>query len=520
MIDRALRRSGSGALMGGLVALATLLGSMPTQASGQTQASCAMAGAAAEDGWRLYRTGDIQAAGRQFNRALAACPRHLGALTGRGYVALRQGEVDEASRVFGSVLSADPAHVDALLGAGLAQSRLGRLAEAEEHFRAATVEAPDSPDAALGLARMAAWQGRHHEAERLYRSYTGRWPESTEAHLGLARALEAQGRSRAAHRALEEARRSAPQAPEVQAFADDMARSRRPSFRTSFVYESDSDRNRVRSTVVRAAWRPRAGIEVRWDAYLRESKVDRQFFLVRRAAGLRVGVATTLDAGWQLRAGVGGSDTNVTGSGRLGSFDASLATPGRRPVVAVLAFNRSPLDATSVLIERGVQVTSVTLEAQTNRASFGDGRLSLSWAGYEGIGSNRRWYSNLRVLARPSGPVRIGVDATVLGFSRNLNEGYFDPSSYVLALVPIQGRVSWNERWGLGLTVSPGIEHIGGGAGRRGALRGEGELSYSFPGGPSVSLGGIYATTGAQALWADEFGYRYFATSVGLSWQF
>lgn len=520
MVDFIRKPSGWSPLWRWALVSAAMLWTLPAPAAAQQQGACTAAGATAEEGWELYRSGEVEAAARAFDDALETCPGHLGALTGRGYVTLRRDDAEEAARTFDAVLAQDAVLVDALVGAGLAKSRLGELAEAEGHFRAATTLAPDSRDAALGLARVIAWQGKTREAEGLYRSLAARWPDAAEAHLGLARALEAQGRSRAASRALEDARRSAPQAPEVQAFSDDMARSRRPSVSSSFVYESDSDRNRVRSTVIRATWHPRAAVEVRGDVYLRESKVDRQFFLVRRAAGLRVGVATTLDAGWQLRAGVGGSDTNVSGSGQLGAVDASVATPRNRPVVGVLAFARSPLDATSVLIERGVQVTALTLEAHTNRAAFGDGRLSLSYAGYEGIGSNRRWYSNLHVLARPSGRVRVGLDATVLGFRSDLNEGYFDPSFYVLALVPVQGRISWKERWGLALTVSPGIEHIGEGAGRRGALRGEGELSYRVPGGPSLSVGGIYATTGAQALWADEFSYRYFATSLGLSWQF
>ena len=233
-----------------------------------------------------------------------------------------------------------------------------------------------------------------------------------------------------------------------------------------------------------------------------------------------MGVATTLDTGWQMRAGLGGSNTNVSGAGTTAAFDASFSTPRRHPVVAVLSFSRAPLDATSVLIERGVEVSSVTLVADAPRASFGDVRLSVSYAGYEGIGSNQRWYSNLRLLASPKGPVRVGLDVTLLGFSDDLNEGYFDPPFYGLAVVPVEGRISWRERWSLHATVSPGVEHIGGGAGQRGALKGEGELSYSIPGGPRIAVGGVYATTGAQALWADEFSYRYVATTVGLNWQF
>ncbi|MDH3223904.1 MAG: tetratricopeptide repeat protein [Gemmatimonadota bacterium] len=488
-------------------------------ASAQTADPCGRAGEMSEAGWALYRGGDLVGADRIFSDVLGFCPSHPGALVGSGYIALRAGDARNAEALFTSVVDADPDHVDALIGVGLARSRLGRLGSAEQALRKAHDLAPESPDAHLGLARVLAWQGRPGEAETLYASAAERWPENAEAHLGLARSLENQGRARAAQRVLERALRAAPGSEQIAGVFERMAVDRRLKAGASFIYESDSDRNRIRSLVLRTTWQPYVGLEVRSDTYVRESKVDREFYYVRRATGLRLGVVGSLDPGWQFRAGIGGSENNVPGVGTLGLFDASIATPRRHVVTGVLGFSKAPLDATSVLIERGVEIEAWTGELLTNRWAAGEARLSASYSNYTGVQSNRRWHAALHFLRRPWGPLRMGLDATFLGFEDDVNEGYFDPSFYVLALVPMETRVDRGP-WSAAVTVSPGVEHIGGGAGNRGAIRTEAEVTLAVPVGLALSLGGIYTTTGAQALWADEFAYRYFATSASVRWSF
>jgi len=111
-------------------------------------------GVDAEAGWAAYQDGDIGAAARLFERALATCDNDQYSRTGLGYVALRNGDTAEARRLMTLVVGAEPNNVDALVGLGLAAWRTGELDDVRQYFERVQALAPDDPTAADFLARL------------------------------------------------------------------------------------------------------------------------------------------------------------------------------------------------------------------------------------------------------------------------------------------------------------------------------------------------------------------------------
>ena len=109
---------------------------------------------AIERGWSAYRANDMTNAGNEFKRALALCPRELGALTGAGYVAMREGRLPAAKAFFAGALAVDSTAYDAVAGAGMAAYRAGELVAARRSFERALRILPGDSTALAYLARI------------------------------------------------------------------------------------------------------------------------------------------------------------------------------------------------------------------------------------------------------------------------------------------------------------------------------------------------------------------------------
>jgi hypothetical protein len=105
-------------------------------------------------GWASLRQDSLDAAERQFRRALFLCSSNLDALTGNGYVALRRGNPSNADSLFIRALATDSANGDAWIGLALGRERLGDSAGAVLAARRALVLAPRDPSASAVLDRL------------------------------------------------------------------------------------------------------------------------------------------------------------------------------------------------------------------------------------------------------------------------------------------------------------------------------------------------------------------------------
>ena len=137
------------------LAVAALCALAPFPRAAAAQSGCpAAANPRADAGWARYRAGDVAAARREFDAALARCPAHPDARTGLGYVALREGDAAAARRSFDAVLAQAPGNVDALVGRGLAAWRQGDLATVRSAFTRVRELDPGNTEARDYLARL------------------------------------------------------------------------------------------------------------------------------------------------------------------------------------------------------------------------------------------------------------------------------------------------------------------------------------------------------------------------------
>ncbi|MGI9628611.1 MAG: tetratricopeptide repeat protein [Longimicrobiales bacterium] len=538
--------------VGSVLLLITLLPT-PLFAQGPgNDAVCVEGRDALAAGWRHYEAESFDEARKSFNEAVAACPTHAGALAGAGYAELRSGSLEQALGHFQAALVGAPDMVDAQVGLGLTLNRLARPEEAAEAFQAALrvepehrearlglgralaqvgdheaalelygdlrAENPEDPRAVAALATVTGWGGDVERSEALWREAISMAPEDADNHVGLAIALRSQGQERAALTVLERALGMVPEHSGALTQIDAIRFARAPTASASGVYESDSDGNRVRTGIFTAGWRPYPQVELRWTGYVRESKVDREFYQVRRAIGSRFAVIGSLQGGWRVRGAFGGAESNVPGQDAMGAMDVSFESPREHNTGGWLVFSRAPFDVTSPLIERGVRVQDLTLGLRVNSILTGAAGLTLSKATYDGSLSNDRhgatgWFERDVLFGT------VGLRTNLFSFDADLNDGYFDPDSYWLTEVTIGDELELGQ-WRMEVDLAPGLQRVGSGGSLSGTARGEARLGFAPSVGREVWLRGVYSTTGLSGLTTEAADYRYKAVSLGLSWTF
>src|SRR5205085_9169224 len=129
--------------------------------------------------FRLDRSADT---GRQVPAEVAA-----------GYDQLRQGNLAAARRSYESALAASPSNLDAVLGLATVEARAGSRTSAVILYRRALDVDPRNPTALAALASLAD-AARPDVVEAELRSDLARSPGSSALHFALGNSLAAQGR--------------------------------------------------------------------------------------------------------------------------------------------------------------------------------------------------------------------------------------------------------------------------------------------------------------------------------------
>jgi Tfp pilus assembly protein PilF len=120
-------------------------------------------------------------------------PRRVPADVSSGYEALRQGDLPAARRSYEAALASDPASVDARLGLATVEARSGNRAAAALHYRRSLELDPRDPTALAGLASLADFS-RPEMLEAQLRSDLARHPGSGALRFTLGNLYATQGR--------------------------------------------------------------------------------------------------------------------------------------------------------------------------------------------------------------------------------------------------------------------------------------------------------------------------------------
>jgi predicted O-linked N-acetylglucosamine transferase (SPINDLY family) len=140
------------------------------------------------------KAGDLAAAQRLCEAALAQAPQSADALQLAGAVAGRRGDLAAAERLFARAAAADPRAPSAWFNRGNALRALGRPGEALDCYDRALALKPDHASALGGRAGALLGLGRAAEAEAAYRRGVEASPSDAALSFGLGNALKDLGR--------------------------------------------------------------------------------------------------------------------------------------------------------------------------------------------------------------------------------------------------------------------------------------------------------------------------------------
>lgn len=433
-----------------------------------------------------------------------------------------QSRLDESVDLYDSLTRARPEDREIRLELARVLSWAGRLDSTLVVYRGVLEEEPEEIDAIEGVARVLGWRGDLRASERSWRRALEVSDESADAHLGLARTLRWQGRPAAARSAWRRARALAPENDAVRAEERWLDAVLGPFARPRYVYEGDSDGNRIHTASLNGGFHLVPRFTLGYDVYGRRASNESGATpgdVERETAGGLLEAGLQLEPGWWLRAGGGVSYTDGGRDDEIAAWRASLASPGHMPFAFVLSYRREPLDLTRQLVENGVRREAIDLRTVWTMGR--DWRLvaSGSPARYSGTETNDRWTALLSLDHDLSGSWRLGVTGRGFGFERDLNEGYFDPDLYLLAELNVRWQAHPGD-WQLALEVDPGVQQIGEDGDASATVRTSGSIGYRFAPGRQLDVSGAFSSTGLQSFSTADADYRYGRVSAALRWGF
>jgi len=498
-----------------MLTVAALCGALLLPAEGRSQDDVDPA-ETANVAWRMA---DTVTARRLYAERLAADSTDETALHRMALLMAWDGRYDDGIALFDQLLAEWPEHVGARIDRARVLAWRGDYREALLDIDRAEAITPGNRDVLLSRAYVLALAGRLDESVTLYDSLARTDPSDTRALVGLARTLRWQGREVAATRTLSTAATLAPHDPEVQSESQILTAGYRPTVAPSFSYQTDTDGNRIWTGEVRGVWRPSSAVGVRASAYVRGARQVGPFEFGESSGGLMAEASMRFDPGWIVTGGAGASGSGATGANAVATVKARIASPVRHRLSGSFGFFSHALDETAVLIRNGVSFAMLDASARFTPAPRWRVSGGAGVSRFDGSEYNRRINGWVEATHRFTSNWSVGIAGRSFGFEKNLNDGYFDPSFYLLAQVP----VTWSRpfgNWHVSVLAAPGIQEVAGQGGARGALGAMGEINYSVAPGRQIGAWAGYSSTGMASFSTGSSDYRYGAFGVRGSWAF
>ena len=419
-----------------------------------------------------FDAGDHARALVLYDEILAANPGDINALLRSGKLLSWDRRYDEALARYDAALTREPNHTAVGLERGKVLLWSGRYDEAIRSFDRVLKITPDDPWALCGTAQAYAWSGRGREARPFYERALAVAPGMKEASLGLAYLDLGDGDTTKALERANLLKQSDPVDPEIVELDKQVRRARAPWVQVGWEGSADSDDNAMNTYRAEGGFSIPARMDLRFG--YAHSDVHGPAFDNSTPPPVLVnpdsnGFADTLYGvlGWQPKARHRGelrlgamrlSDSTgserTTGIGGL-SYAFPMATWTGRAGVAVDPFLYSPqildneIDVTSVTFAAsGLAVPRVRVETNAGYGDFSDGNGRFN----ADAGAWYVWKWSKRSLMA-GGAVRY------LDFRDNFDNGYFDPSQLLAALLSVRssGAIG-SSPWEYEASVEAGVQ--------------------------------------------------------------
>lgn len=410
-----------------------------------------------------FDAGDYARALALYDEILADNPGDINALLRSGKLLSWDRKYDAALARYDTALTRDPHNTEVELERAKVLLWSRRYDEAILGFDRVLKTSPREPWALCGTAQAYQWSGRRRDARPYYERALAADPAMKEALLGLAYLDLEDGDTTAALDRVHRLKQSDPADPEVIELDKQVRRARAPWVQIGWDGSADSDDNEMSRYRAEGGFSIPARMDLRFgyahadlhgpvllnpDA---NASADTLYGVVgwqpkvRHRGELRLGAMALSDSsGGERTAGLGGL-----------SYLFPMASWTGRAAVAHDPFLYSPeildneIDVTSITFSAsGRAAPRVQVEAGAGYGDFSDG--NGRWNGEVGA-----WY----VWTWPGRTLMAGGAVRSLGFTEDVDNGYFDPSHLFAALLSLRSNGSiGSSKWEYEAAVEAGAQ--------------------------------------------------------------
>jgi tetratricopeptide (TPR) repeat protein len=430
---------------------------------------------------------------------------------------------DESLALLDRAMRLAPGDADIAIDLARVLSWAGRTDSATVILHRMLERNPRDAEALKGLGRARSWSGDLRAGERYWRSALEIEPNDAEALFGLGSTLRGQSRDAAALEYLRRAVELEPNNTDARKQLAEAEAATSPRIAPTYVYETDSDGNRIHTVSFSGGGGPRKHVQPRVDGYIRHLRGTDLGGAERdpTTSAIRLGVGLNSDAGWTANF-LAGTTGEISNDAPTTTAAITVASPRWMPFAGSLNYNRAAYDYTAALALRGVRTDQIAADATA--------RLNTRWhvignaaaTRYKGAESNQQLSGGLASTYRLA-PFTLGLAARAFTFEKDraeLVEGYFNPDFYgIIELTTAFVRVTGP--WTVSVEAAPGYQQIESDGERSASFRGNGRGMYAIAPGRHIGVSATYANSGLQQLSSTTNpDYRYRAFSVFGSWAF
>jgi tetratricopeptide (TPR) repeat protein len=471
---------------------------------------------AADSAWNA---GDHERARPLYAQRVAADSSDVRALHRLGLLLSWNSQFAESVRLFDRVLRLAPEDTSVAHARARVLSWAGRLNDAARAYQGLLAADPGNAEAVRGLARVTSWSGDLKAGEEAWRRAVAADPADVDARIGLSQVLRWRGQPGAALLEAEAAVQLAPTNNDAKLQLAWAEAAFAPRIAPSVSAEFDSDDNQLVTTSLAATAYLGRRVALTANGYLRRAEDNRPTIGNVESRGASLGARFELSAGWKLGVAGGVTDRQVSGADAAATYSASLASPSWLPVSGSVGYSRSVLDATSVLIERGVEIDAANLGLSAQLTPGLRVETGAVVSRFRGVTENDRLLTRLGLDARATSWLRLRPRISTFWFEKHVTEGYFNPDFYALGELGF-GIDRYRGAWAFNAEVAPGAQQIGIHGDIRGALAARLGVGYSIAPGRDIGISFSMSNLGIERFEADATGYRYQAAVVSGSWGF
>jgi tetratricopeptide (TPR) repeat protein len=430
---------------------------------------------------QMTYSGEAKAALPLFREALSFGPREDQRRARLGLaLALSWTEaLTPALREYEALIAAGPNDVEARLGRARALSWMDRLGPARREYEAALELDPGNLEALRGIARVEMWRGRQHAAQRRLSAFLEQHGADKEAGFLLAQSQHWMGRPDRAANTLQSLLDRHPDHASGRQSLEEIEREGRPDTRVDYRTSTQSDHLTISRFSVEQSLRfaaARTTVSLGYRIYHYDPPEGEAGVVVRQPGA---GFSSRLSDSLELNGNVYVDQVDPAG-GRPGhsapTFDSWLTFRPDDTWRFDVGCNRSAFDNLKSLT-RNITGTFATFSMDVTPTERTVVTTRFNWGRYSD-GNRREWGqvdAQRKLWGRPS--LFVGARYTAFGFSRNLDNGYFNPNSYHsgAATVHLYGHV--RKRLEYDMDGSVGMERADPG-GRKPLTAGSARLRY------------------------------------------